>query len=66
MTNCAKNGRRTARGPPRAFVDAVIHLIDDPGARRKLAAAAQRAGATLDWDEPGHDYEQILERYLRP
>jgi glycosyltransferase involved in cell wall biosynthesis len=51
---------------PRAFVDAIVHLIDDTGTRRNLAAAAQRAGATLDWDKLGRDYEQILDTNLTP
>lgn len=63
-----ENLRETGAGvlvpTPREFVDAVVRLAEDDGARGKLAAAARRAGAELDWDVLARRYEEILDRYL--
>jgi len=64
-----ENLRETGAGvlvpTPRAFVDAVVHLAEDEGARAELAAVARRAGAALDWDVLARRYEdEILDRYL--
>jgi glycosyltransferase involved in cell wall biosynthesis len=51
----------------RAFVDAVVRLLDDPGARAELAAAALRAGRELDWDVLARRFEsKVLDVYLPP
>jgi glycosyltransferase involved in cell wall biosynthesis len=51
----------------RAFVDAVVRLLDDPGARAELAAAALRAGRELDWDVLARRFEsEVLDVYLPP
>jgi glycosyltransferase involved in cell wall biosynthesis len=51
----------------RAFVDAVVRLINDPGARAELAAAALRAGRELDWDVLARRFEsEVLNVYLPP
>jgi glycosyltransferase involved in cell wall biosynthesis len=51
----------------RAFVDAVVRLLDDPGARAELAAAALRAGRELDWDLLARRFEsEVLDAYLPP
>lgn len=50
---------------PRSFVDAVVALARDGAARHALAAAAQTAGRTRDWDLLARRYEtEILDRYL--
>lgn len=63
-----ENLRETGAGvlvpTPREFVDAVVRLGEDEGARAELAAAARRAGAELDWDILARRYEEILDRYL--
>ena len=52
---------------PRDFVDAVVRLAGDAGARGKLAEAAGRAGRELDWDVLARRYEtEILDQYLPP
>jgi glycosyltransferase involved in cell wall biosynthesis len=49
----------------RSFVDAVVTLLEDGAARSELAAAATRAGRTLDWDVLARRYaEEVLDRYL--
>jgi glycosyltransferase involved in cell wall biosynthesis len=49
----------------RAFVDAVVQLLGDPGARGALAAAALRAGRELDWDVLARRFEtEVLDAYL--
>ena len=49
----------------RAFVDAVVHLVDDTAARRSVAAAAAAAGLERSWDALAAKYEtEILDRYL--
>jgi glycosyltransferase involved in cell wall biosynthesis len=49
----------------RAFVDAVVTLLDDEAARSTLAAAATRAGRELDWDVLARRYGgEVLDRYL--
>ena len=51
----------------REFVEAVVRLATDEAERGKVAAAARRAGAKLDWDVLAERYErEILDRYLRP
>jgi glycosyltransferase involved in cell wall biosynthesis len=51
----------------RAFVDAVVRLLDDPEARAELAAAALRAGRELDWDVLARRFEsEVLDVYLPP
>ena len=64
-----ENLRETGAGllvrEPREFVDAVVRLGTDDGARGELAAAARRAGAELDWDVLARRYEdEILARHL--
>ena len=63
-----ENLRETGAGvlvpTPREFVDAVVRLGEDAGARGELAAAARRAGADLDWDVLARRYEELLDRYL--
>jgi glycosyltransferase involved in cell wall biosynthesis len=63
-----ENLRETGAGvlvpTPREFVDAVVHLGEDEGARGAVAAAAHRAGAELDWDVLARRYEEILDRHL--
>ena len=51
---------------PRDFIDAVVWLAANPGARRELADAARRAGDDLDWDRLVGEYEELLETYLPP
>ena len=57
-----ENLRETGAGvlvpTPREFVDAVVRLSEDEGARGELAAAARRAGAELDWDVLARRYEE--------
>jgi glycosyltransferase involved in cell wall biosynthesis len=49
----------------RSFVDAVVTLLEDGAARSELAAAATRAGRTLDWDVLARRYaDEVLDRYL--
>ena len=49
----------------RAFVDAVVRLLDHPEARAELAAAALRAGRELDWDVLARRFEsEVLDVYL--
>jgi glycosyltransferase involved in cell wall biosynthesis len=49
----------------RAFVDAVVQLLGDAGARGELAAAALRAGRGLDWDVLARRFEtEVLDAYL--
>ncbi len=51
----------------RAFVDAVVRLLTDDDARRRLAEAAVRAGRDLDWGVLARRYEaEVLDRYLPP
>lgn len=66
-----ENLRETGAGvlvpSPREFVDAVVRLGADEAARAKIAAAARRAGAALDWDLLARRYEtEVLDRYLPP
>jgi len=50
---------------PSAFVDAVVHLVEDEAARRSIAAAAAAAGRDRSWDVLASRYEtEILDRYL--
>jgi glycosyltransferase involved in cell wall biosynthesis len=50
---------------PAAFVEAVVHLIEDASARRTLADAATAAGRARDWDLLARRYEdEILDCYL--
>jgi glycosyltransferase involved in cell wall biosynthesis len=50
----------------RAFVDAVVHLVDDTATRRSVAAAAAAAGLERSWDVLARRYEnEILDHYLR-
>jgi glycosyltransferase involved in cell wall biosynthesis len=50
---------------PNAFVDAVVHLVEDAAARRTFAAGAAMAGSARDWDVLGRRYgDEILARYL--
>lgn len=49
----------------RAFVDAVVALVEDAPRRAGLAAAAARAGAALDWDVLARRFEtEVLDPYL--
>jgi glycosyltransferase involved in cell wall biosynthesis len=51
----------------RAFVDAVVQLLTDTGARGELAASALRAGRDLDWDVLARRFEaEVLDTYLPP
>jgi glycosyltransferase involved in cell wall biosynthesis len=51
----------------RAFVDAVVRLLEDDDARSGLSAAAARAGRDLDWDVLARRYErEVLDLYLPP
>jgi glycosyltransferase involved in cell wall biosynthesis len=51
----------------RAFVDAVVQLLTDTGARGELAAAALSAGRELDWDVLARRFEaEVLDTYLPP
>jgi glycosyltransferase involved in cell wall biosynthesis len=50
---------------PAEFVEAVAALAADASLRRRLAAAARRAGAARDWGVLAARYrEEILDRYL--
>ncbi len=52
---------------PREFVDAVVRLAGDVGARDALAEAAGRAGRELDWEVLARRYEEeILDPHLPP
>jgi len=49
----------------RSFADAVVHLVEDGSARRKVAALAAAAGKERSWDTLAARYQsQILDRYL--
>ena len=63
------NLRETGAGvlvpDPRAFVDAVVHLLEDDQARAAMAAVARKAGRELDWDVLARRFEtDVLDRYL--
>lgn len=62
--NLRETGAGVLVSTSREFVDAVVHLGSDEGARGALAAAARRAGAELDWDVLARRYEQVLDRHL--
>jgi glycosyltransferase involved in cell wall biosynthesis len=62
--NLRETGAGVLVAAPRDFVDAVVRLGTDEGARAEIAAAARRAGAELDWDVLARRYEEILDRYL--
>jgi glycosyltransferase involved in cell wall biosynthesis len=50
---------------PGPFVDALVHLLTDDGARTRLAEVARRAGAKLDWDVLARRFErEVLDTYL--
>jgi glycosyltransferase involved in cell wall biosynthesis len=52
---------------PRAFVGAVVHLLEDGVERGRIADLARRAGAQLDWDVLARRFEvEVLDRYLPP
>jgi glycosyltransferase involved in cell wall biosynthesis len=52
---------------PRAFVGAVVHLLEDGLERGRIADLARRAGAQLDWDVLARRFEvEVLDRYLPP
>lgn len=52
---------------PRAFADAVVHLLDDEPERARIAELARRAGAQLDWDVLARRFEvEVLDRFLPP
>jgi glycosyltransferase involved in cell wall biosynthesis len=47
------------------FVDAVVRLAGDEEERGRIAEAARRAGAELDWDVLARRYEtEVLDRHL--
>ena len=47
------------------YVDAVVQLIEDPGARQTVASAAAAAGRERSWDALAAKYRaEILDRYL--
>ena len=49
----------------RGFVDAVVHLVDDPDARRSVADAAAAAGLERSWDVLAARFRtEILDHYL--
>lgn len=63
--NLRETGAGVLVSTPREFVDAVVRLGGDEGARGEIAAAARRAGAELDWDVLAKRYEdEILDRWL--
>ena len=50
---------------PRAFVDAVVHLVEDAEARRDAGGRRGRRRRDRDWDVLAQRYEdEILDRYL--
>ena len=52
-------------GDAPSFVDAVVHLIEDPAARQTVASAAAAAGRERSWDALAAKYRtEILDRYL--
>jgi len=52
---------------PRAFVDAVAHLLENGADRARIADLARRAGAQLDWDVLARRFEiEVLDRFLPP
>jgi len=66
-SNLRETGAGVLVPDARAFVDAVVHLLDDAGARSELAAAALRAGRELDWDILARRFEtEVLDAYLPP
>ena len=62
--NLRETGAGVLVATPREFVDAVVHLGEDQGARAGYAAAARKAGAALDWDVLARRYEELLDLYL--
>jgi glycosyltransferase involved in cell wall biosynthesis len=66
-SNLRETGAGVLVPDARAFVDAVVRLLSDPGARSELAAAALRAGRELDWDVLARRFEtEVLDTYLPP
>jgi glycosyltransferase involved in cell wall biosynthesis len=60
-----ETGAGVLAGDARAFVDAVVYLVNDTAARRSVAAAARTAGLERNWDVLAARYEnEILDRYL--
>jgi glycosyltransferase involved in cell wall biosynthesis len=63
--NLRETGAGVLVASPREFADAVVHLGEDAAARGRIAAAARRAAADLDWDVLARRYEEeILDVYL--
>jgi sugar transferase (PEP-CTERM/EpsH1 system associated) len=51
---------------PTAFADAVLHLLDDPTLRAKLAANGQRlVREQYGWDQIGKKLDQLLHQVVR-
>ena len=64
-SNLRETGAGVLVSDERAFVDAVVHLLTDAGARGALADAAARAGRALDWDVLARRFEdEVLDRFL--
>lgn len=45
---------------PETFADAVIRLLGDPGARRRIEDAAMATASRYDWSRVGDDFETVL------
>jgi glycosyltransferase involved in cell wall biosynthesis len=66
-SNLRETGAGVLVSDARSFVDAVVQLLTDAGARGELAAAALRAGRELDWDVLARRFEsEVLDTYLPP
>jgi glycosyltransferase involved in cell wall biosynthesis len=64
-SNIRETGAGILVADGRAFVEAVVQLLGDAGARGELAAAALRAGRELDWDVLARRFEaEVLDAYL--
>lgn len=64
-SNLRETGAGVLVPDARAFVDAVVQLLGDSGARAELAAAALRAGRALDWNVLARRYEaEVLDAHL--
>ncbi len=64
-SNLRETGAGVLVPDPPAFVEAVVHLLTDEGARRAIAAAAADAGRELDWDLLARRFDdEVLDRFL--
>jgi glycosyltransferase involved in cell wall biosynthesis len=60
-------GRYYARNDPAALGQAIRELVDDPGERDRLgAAAATRAAAAYSWDHVTDAYDRLFRAMTRP